>query len=130
MHRIHFLCEVNNDPELSGRYLGTISRDFVRVADNLREASYQIRKAGFEYPIFPISREDQPIGKLLIEKERAGLDWNYYASFLDEFRQRELVADDRIDAFTETYKDPEEFCCLFVIDKEFTRFVYIPYPVD
>ena len=121
---------MNNDPELSGRYLGTISRDFVRVADNLREASYQIRKAGFEYPIFPISREDQPIGKLLIEKERAGLDWNYYASFLDEFRQRELVADDRIEAFTETYKDPEEFCCLFVIDKEFTRFVYIPYPVD
>jgi len=121
---------VINDPELSGRYLGTISRDFVKVADTLREASYQIRKAGFEYPVFPISREDQPIGKLLIEKERSGLEWNYYASFLDEFRQRELVADDRVPAFTETYKDPEEFCCLFVIDQAFTRFVYIPYPVD
>ena len=32
--------------------------------------------------------------------------------------------------FKNTYKDPDEFCCLFVIDKEFTRFVFIPYPED
>jgi len=121
---------VNNDPELSGKYLGTISMDFVKVADTLREASYQIRKAGFDNPIFPICKDRQPIGQLLIEKERLGLEWNYYASFLDEFRQRELVGADRADAFLETYKDPEEFCCLFVIDKGFTSFVYIPYPVD
>ena len=121
---------MNNDPELSGKYLGTISMDFVKVADTLREASYQIRKAGFDNPIFPICKDQQPIGQLLIEKERLGLEWNYYASFLDEFRQRELVGADRADAFLETYKDPEEFCCLFVIDKSFTSFVYIPYPVD
>ncbi|MFM7194454.1 MAG: hypothetical protein ACKORJ_06205 [Bacteroidota bacterium] len=121
---------MNNDPELSGKYLGTISQDFVKVADTLREASYQIRKAGFEYPIFAICKEGQPIGQLLIEKDRMGLEWNYYASFLDEFRQRELVGADRLEAFTDTYKDPEEFCCLFVIDQAFTSFVYIPYPVD
>ena len=130
MQGISFFCTVNNDPELSGKYLGTISMDFVKVADTLREASYQIRKAGFDNPIFPICKNLQPIGQLLIEKERLGLEWNYYASFLDEFRQRELVGADRADAFLETYKDPEEFCCLFVIDKGFTSFVYIPYPVD
>lgn len=121
---------MQNDPELSGKYLGTISTDFVKVADTLKEASYQIRKAGFEFPIFAISRTDIPIGQLLIEKEKASLLWNYYASFLDEFTQRELVATDKVDQFKESYKDPDEFCCLFVVDRDFTKFVFIPYPVD
>jgi len=121
---------MHNDPELSGKYLGTISTDFVKVADTLKEASYQIRKAGFEVPIFAISREPIPVGQLLMPKEKLGLDWNYYASFLDEFVQRELVGQEKIEDFKKTYKDPDEFCCLFVVDKEFTNFVFIPYPED
>ncbi len=121
---------MQNDPELSGKYLGTISTDFVKVADTLKEASYQIRKAGFDVPIFPISKEAIPIGQLLIPAEKLSLDWNYYASFLDEFVQRELVGKEKMDDFKVTYKDPDEFCCLFVVDKEFTNFVFIPYPED
>lgn len=121
---------MHNDPELSGKYLGTISTDFVKVSDTLKEASYQIRKAGFEFPIFAISKEHIPIGQLLIPRERLSLEWNYYASFLDEFAQRELVGKEREEDFKNTYKDPDEFCCLFVVDKAFTNFVYIPYPED
>lgn len=121
---------MHNDPELSGKYLGTISTDFVKVADTLKEASYQIRKAGFDLPIFPISREPIPIGQLLIPKEKLSLTWYYYASFLDEFMQRDLVGKERVEDFKSTYKDPDEFCCLFVVDKEFTNFVFIPYPED
>ena len=120
---------MQNDPELNGKYLGTISKDFVKVADSLKEASYQIRKRGFsEFPIFPICKEQQPIGQLLIDNRSFGTDWNYYASFLDEFKQRQLVEDE--DQFKEAYKDADEFCCLFVVDKEFTNFVFIPYPED
>jgi hypothetical protein len=121
---------MNNDPELSGKYLGTISADFVNAADTLKEASYQIRKAGFAYPIFAISKEVVPIGQLLIDKYSLQLGWNYFASFMDEFVQRELIAKERIDDFVSAYKDPDEFCCLFVVDKEFARFVFIPYPED
>ncbi len=119
-----------NDPELNGKYLGTISADFVKVADVLKEASYQLRTAGFAYPIFSISKEPLPIGQLLIGKNELGMAWNYYASFLDEFVQRELVAKDKEENFTSTYKDPDEFCCLFVVDLDFTSFVFIPYPED
>ena len=121
---------MNNDPELSGKYLGTISTDFVKVSDTLKEASYQIRKAGFELPIFPISRTPIPIGQILIPKESLKLDWNYYASFLDEFMQREFVGPEKVEDFRATYKDPDEFCCLFVVDEAFTNFVFIPYPED
>jgi len=121
---------MQNDPELSGKYLGTISEDFVKVADTLKEASYQIRKAGFEFPIFPICKDEQPIGQLLLQRNLNGTSWNYYASFLDEFLQRELIASDKAEEFKEAYKDPDEFCCLFVIDSAFTSFVFIPFPED
>ena len=119
-----------NDPELSGKYLGTISQDFVKVCDTLKEASYQIRTAGFEYPIFPISKDKLPIGQLLIPKAPLQFEWNYYASFLDEFVQRELVGADKEEEFKKNYRDPDEFCCLFVVDAAFASFVYIPFPED
>ena len=120
---------MHNDPELNGKYLGTISRDFVKVSDTLKEASYQIRKRGFSpYPIFPVCKEDQPIGQLLIDKTSFGTEWNYYASFLDEFMQRALMEDQQ--EFMNAYKDPDEFCCLFVVDTGFTNFVFIPFPED
>jgi len=121
---------MNNDPELNGKYLGTISQDFVKVADTLKEASYQIRKAGFGYPIFPISRVEVMVGQQLIPKGPLNLVWNYNASFLDEFVQRELVAADREEDFKNTFKDPDEFCCLFVVDNDFANFVFIPFPED
>lgn len=122
---------MNNDPELNGKYLGTISQDFVKISDTLKEASYQIRKRGFsEYPIFPVCKIEQPVGQLLIDTKTNDTLWNYSASFLDEFVQRELVTKDKEDAFKEIYKDPDEFCCLFIVDEDFTNFLFIPYPVD
>ncbi len=120
-----------NDTELNGKYLGTITRDFAYISETLKETSYQIRKREFSsYPIFPIAKVDIPIGQLLIQKEEMALEWNYYTTFLDEFVQRKLIAEDRVEEFMATYKDPDEFCCLFVVDEKFTKFIFIPYPED
>ena len=120
-----------NDPELSGKYLGTITKDFINVSDILKEASYQVRSRKFsQYPIFPISKEEQPIGQLLLGKEEKKLDWNYYITYVDEFIQRKLIAENLLEEFEKNYKNPDEFCCLFVMDKEFTSFVYIPFPEE
>ena len=120
---------IQNDPELDGKYLGTITRDFVVVAETLREASYQIRKRGFsDFPIFPISKSEIPVGQLLIAKQDLSIEWNYYAAYLDEFVQRDIITSEKVDFFKQQYKEPDEFCCLFVFDGDFTQFVYIPYP--
>lgn len=122
---------MNNDPELNGKYLGTITADFLKVADTLKESSYQIRKRGFsDYPIFPIAKIDIQIGNLLIGRQELGTAWNYRITYLDEFVQRKLIAEDKVEDFKSTYKDPDEFCCLFVVEPEFTNFLYIPYPED
>ncbi|UJP64628.1 hypothetical protein [Mongoliitalea daihaiensis] len=120
-----------NDPELSGKYLGTITKDFVKVSDLLKEASYQVRSRKFsEFPIFPISKEEQPIGQLFLGKKEKDLDWNYYITYADEFIQRKLIAEELFEEFKSNYKNPDEFCCLFVIDGQFTSFVFIPFPED
>ena len=122
---------MQNDPELDGKYLGTITKDFVVVSEILKEAAYQIKKRGFsDYPIFPISRMEIPVGQLLVNKEQMAIHWDYRASYLDEFIQRELIDADKAEEFKKNYKDPDEFCCLFVVDMDFTKFVFIPYPED
>ncbi|MFA0961085.1 hypothetical protein AB9P05_04725 [Roseivirga sp. BDSF3-8] len=122
---------MQNDPELDPKYLGTITEDFAVVSNILRESSYQVRKRGFsEYPIFPVSKTQLPVGQLLLAKEELALQWNYYITYLDEFVQRKLIDQERVEEFEKNYKDPEEFCCLFVVDGDFTRYVYIPYPED
>ena len=120
---------MNNDPELNGKYMGTITHDFVKVADILKEASYQVRKRGFSnFPVFPISKIEQPVGRLLFDKNEFQMDWNYYISYLEEFVERELIQN--VDIFKSAYKDADEYCCLFVIDEDFTNFVFIPFPED
>jgi phage pi2 protein 07 len=120
---------MQNDPSLDPKYLGKISSDFVKLSEHLKEASYHIRKRGFsEFPIFPVSKVDVPIGQILYEIDQFGNQWNYYASFMEEFVDRKLI--EEAEAFKAAFKDPDEYCCLFIVDREFTNFVFIPYPED
>lgn len=120
-----------NDPELDGKYLGTITSDFVKVSKFLQEAAYQLKTRQIsKFPIFIINKKKSEIGQILLPKEKHQLLWNYSFSFLENLAQIGVIKE--IENFKVYYKDPEEFACLLVIDEEnnFTRFVYIPYPED
>jgi hypothetical protein len=121
---------IHNDFEVDGKFLNKITADFAKVSDTLREASQQIRERGFsDFPIFPVCRQLQPIGQLLFQAGAGmGNQWHYYMTYIDEFLQRGLIADE--EAFRNVFKNPEEFCCLFVIEEKFTNFIFIPYPED
>jgi hypothetical protein len=120
-----------NDPELNGKFLGTITSDFVKVADSLKEAAYQIKVRNLsDFPVFIICKEKQPIGAMLLNKWELQLDWHYFVAMAEELVQRQLFTLEAYSNFTATYKNPEEFCCLLVVDPEFTNFVFVPYPED
>ncbi|MCZ2476042.1 hypothetical protein G9H61_11330 [Aquirufa ecclesiirivi] len=126
------LSNAPNSPDLNGKYLGLISSDFILVTELLKEASYQIKKRGFsDFPIFVTSQRPIEIGQKLIGvNEMNGNKWNYHASTLEEFLQRGLVAEENKELFVQNYKDIEEFACLFVVDGQFTNFVFIPFPEE
>jgi hypothetical protein len=118
-----------NDPELNPKFMGSITADFVKVADALKEASYQLRVRKYSnYPIFPICKTTIEWAQVLYGAKELGLVWNYHISYLEDFVQRNLV--EKEDEFKAVYKDPEEFCCLFVVEKDFVNFVFMPYPED
>lgn len=120
-----------NSPELNRQLLGLISQDFIKVADVLKEAAYQIRQRGFsQFPIFASSQSNSPIGQLLIAPNELQNEWGYHASLLEEFVQRNLIAENAVELFKENYKNSEEYCCLFVLKEDFAGFVFVPYPVD
>ncbi len=120
-----------NDPELNGKYLGTITKDFATVSDMLSEASAQIRKRDIsQYPIFVFAKQEVPLGGLLVNADEMNLEWHVFASYLELFVQQGIVSAEGVEAFQATYKDANEFCCLFVLDEEFTNFVFVPYPED
>ncbi len=126
------LSNAPNSPDLNGKYLGLISSDFILVSELIKEASYQIKKRGFsDFPIFVTSQRPIEIGQKLIGvNEMNGNKWNYHASTMEEFLQRGLVAEENKELFVQNYKDIEEFACLFVVDGQFTNFVFIPFPEE
>lgn len=122
---------MHNELPLHGKYLGAISADFVKVAEKLKEASYVIRKQGrYNHPVFLVSKVPLSVGALLIEKQETDNEWHYYAAYLDVLVQCGLIAEEKAAAFQNAYKDPDAFCCLLVVDTNFTNFVHIPYPEE
>ena len=120
-----------NSPELNKKILGIVSSDFIKVSDQLKDAAYQIKVRGFSnFPIFVVSRTKIEIGVELIEKFVYDNNHLYNATFLDEFVQRNLIGEESVELFKENYKNPDEYCCLFVIEAEFAGFIFIPYPED
>ncbi|MEO6685069.1 MAG: hypothetical protein ABIN24_03860 [Dyadobacter sp.] len=120
-----------NSPELNRKLMGYVSQDFVRVSDQLKDASYQIRKRGFsENPIFVITNEEVDLGVLLIGSTEMTNRYNYRASYMQEFLDRKLIGDESVDLFKENYKNADEYCCLFALIGDFSGFIFVPYPED
>lgn len=126
------LMDDANSPELNRKLMGLISQDFVRVSDQLKDASYQIRKRGFsDNPIFVITPDENiDLGVLLIGSTEMTNRYNYRASYMQEFVDRKLIGEESVLLFTENYKNADEYCCLFALIGEFSGFIFVPYPED
>jgi hypothetical protein len=125
------LMDDANSPELNQKLMGYISQDFIKVADQLKEASYQIRKRGFsDYPIFAVTNNEVELGALLIDAKELTNNYSYRATYMQEFVDRKLIGEESVGLFTENFKSPDEFCCLFALIGDFSGFVFVPYPED
>jgi hypothetical protein len=55
------------------------------------------------------------------------LEWSINASTLEEFAKRNIIKQDKLKAFIQTYKDPAKFVCVFAVMKDNAGFIYLPY---
>ena len=77
-----------------------------------------------KYPLFVVYKGDVAIGLPLVERENE--EWSINASTLEEFATKGLIQADKLENFQEIYKDPLEFICLFVVDKQGATFIFFP----
>lgn len=127
----NYIMDDANSPELDKKMVGRVTEDFLIVCDHLKEASYQIRSRNHsQYPVFVVSERESPVGSTFFKPSDLGTRFFYNASYFEDFLERELIGSDSEELFKEHYKDPEEFCCLFVIEAQFAGFIYIPFPND
>ena len=127
----NYLMDDANSPEVDKKLLGLVSEDFLKVCDNLKEASYQVRKRKFsDFPIFVLSQDVLEIGQVLFYSSDFETRFHYHASMLEDFVNRNLIGSESIDLFKEQYKNADEYACLFVIHGGFAGFIYVPYPED
>lgn len=79
-----------------------------------------------KFPIFVMHQQQLEIGIPIADREKNKGNWNINASSLEEFVSKSIVHDYKIEEFKETYKDPEEHICVFVVSELGTQFIYVP----
>ncbi|PHN03088.1 hypothetical protein [Flavilitoribacter nigricans] len=77
------------------------------------------------YPIFIILTESIPLGIAIVEQTEEEPLY-IHASTLEELATKKVIEMGKVDHFREVYKDPAEFLCLFVVDEQEAKFVFIP----
>jgi len=78
------------------------------------------------YPIFVLYRHEVELGIPLKKATNLEEDWHINASTLEEFVAKQIINTDRVDNFKSVYKSPDQFLCLFVVDKSGATFVFLP----
>lgn len=125
------LMDDANSPEVNKRLMGKVSSDFIKVADHLKESSYQIRKRGYsQFPVFVVTENEIDLGITLFQKKDFQTVYEYKACFFEEFIQRGMIGEESRELFSEHFKNADEYCCLFVLDGDFAGFIYLPFPEE
>ncbi|MBK9449287.1 MAG: hypothetical protein IPN95_07690 [Bacteroidetes bacterium] len=103
------------------RIIGPMMRSF---------STHVINEEISEFPVYIAYQDPVSVGKPFLSKEKDHLNWNYNVSILEDFVKRGVVKEDKLEDFLETFGDPEERACIFVILPTEGGFVFIPYEIE
>lgn len=119
--------EDNNQPEKPSP-LKSLEKDLHFYNESIHEVSMEIINEGIsEYPIFIAHQHKVNMGELILDREELGTNWSIQASTLEQFVEKGIIAPEKKDRFIKTFKNADEFICLFVIVPEGANFVFYPY---
>lgn len=79
-----------------------------------------------KYPIMVVHQQEVNIGIPLLDREVNKSTWSINASTLEEFVSKQIVFEDKVDAFIENYKSQSDYICVFVLSELGAQFVYLP----
>lgn len=106
----------------------SLEKDLELYADSIKEVSSAILMEGIStHPIFVAHQHTVTIGEMILDRKELNTDWTIQASTLDEFVEKGIIDPAKKALFLKSYKNPEDFVCIFVIVPEGANFIYYPY---
>src|SRR6201989_2462382 len=106
----------------------SLERDLKSFYESIREVAVEIMVEGLSnYPIFIAHQHELKLGELILDRHDLNTEWSIHASTLEEFVEKGVVKEVLKERFTQSYKNPNEYMCVFVVVPEGANFVYFPY---
>lgn len=119
------------EPAKKDTPLNSLQADLKLYSESIREVAVEIMMEGISrYPIFVAHQHEVSLGEMILDRQELNTDWTIQASTLEEFSERGIIKKELKTRFVNTYKNPNEFMCLFVIVPEGANFVFVPYVKD
>ncbi|MDO3641604.1 hypothetical protein [Mucilaginibacter sp. L3T2-6] len=123
------LNEDRNDGQPKGQSpLISLEKDLKFFNESIREVALEIIMEGFsEYPIFVAHQHQINLGELILDRHDLNTEWSIHASTMEEFIEKGVIKEILKERFINSYKNPNEYMCVFVVVPEGANFVYFPY---
>jgi len=106
----------------------SLEKDLKLFSESLLEVATEIMVEGLSrYPIFVAHQHQINLGELILDRAELNTEWSIHASTLEEFVEKGVIKEMLKERFISSYKNPNEYMCVFVIVPEGANFVYFPY---
>jgi hypothetical protein len=106
----------------------SLERDLKIFKDSIHEVAVEIMVEGLSsYPIFIAHQHELKLGEVILDRNDLNSEWSIHASTLEEFTERGVIKPELKERFISSYKNPNDFMCVFVVVPEGANFVYVPY---
>jgi hypothetical protein len=107
----------------------SLERDLKFFHESIREVAIEIMVEGLSnYPIFIAHQHELSLGELILDRHDLNTEWSIHASTLEEFVEKGVIKEILKARFIQSYKNPNDFMCVFVVVPEGANFIYYPYP--
>lgn len=114
---------------LSSDIIALIKEDLPFILNSVQEFSMQLLALKVtKYPIFVLHAEpDVRLGIKMLDADVTNCYWNVSSSHLEDFVNKKVIEKEKVNAFRESYKNPAEYACFFVLTEGESGFIYYPY---
>jgi hypothetical protein len=125
------LNENSQEEEKKESPLVSLEKDLKLYSESIHEVAVEIMVEGLSlYPIFIAHQHEVKLGEMILDRHDLNTEWTIQASTLEEFVERKIIKPELKERFIKTYKNPQDFMCMFVIVPEGANFVFFPYQRD
>ena len=108
--------------------LKLLEEEIANFTSELHEISLEMMREGYtKYPIFIAHSGNVELGEQLFDAGEYNVPYFINVSMLEDFKEAEIIPEDKTQLFYTAYGDPKQFMCVFFVTGDDARFVFYPY---